>query len=73
MVFMVLALVLLGGAVWISRAVSAATEPPPPLPFDDLPPVTAGSDWPRGRRMRVYLDQGFEEIDHWLHHRDEAV
>ena len=74
MVLDVLAVVLFLGVRWVARRYSAPDPTPPELPFEDLPPATAPDDHhPRGRRLNGYLDQGFHEIDRWLHHRDEPA
>ena len=72
MVLDVLALVLFLGVRWFARRYSSP-DPVPALPFEDLPPVTAVDDHPRGRRLVDYVEQGVEEIDLWLHHRDEVA
>jgi hypothetical protein len=73
MVLDVLALALFLGVRWAARRYSEPDPIPPELPFEDLPPVTAVDDRPRGRKLNDYVEQGFDEIDQWLHHRDEAA
>jgi hypothetical protein len=73
MVLDVLAIALFLGVRWVARRYSAPDPTPPQLPFEDLPPVTAPQEHPRGRRLTGYVEHGFHEIDRWLHHRDEAA
>ena len=67
----VLALIL--GVRWLARHFSAPDPAPLELPFEDRPPVTAAAEHPRGRRFDDYVEEGFGEIDQWLHRRDEAA
>lgn len=72
MVLDVLALVLVMLVRWCAKRFSEPDPAPPELPFEDQPPVTAHTEHPRGRRFGEYVEEGFDAIDQWLHHRDEA-
>lgn len=73
MVFYVAAVVLSVVVVWCAKRFSEPDPPPPALPFEDQPPVTADAEHPRGRRLDQYIEEGLNEIDQWLQHPDEAT